>query len=82
MSKSEDPQPQEGTAEADADAAVSGDEPLLSMPQAADADDMEPPDIVPDLDDAGEASLAIRELREELDALDDRHLRLAAEFDN
>jgi molecular chaperone GrpE len=82
MSKSEDPQPQEGTAEADADAAVSGDEPLLSMPQAADADDMEPPDIVPDLDDADEASLAIRELREELDALNDRHLRLAAEFDN
>jgi molecular chaperone GrpE len=68
MSKSEDPQPQDDAGAADAGAVVGGDEPAS--------------DVVPDLGDADEASLMIRELREELGALNDRHLRLAAEFDN
>jgi len=73
MSKSEGPQPQDDAVKADVGAAdagamVGGDEPA--------------PVIAPDLGDEDEASLPIRELREELDALNDRHLRLAAEFDN
>lgn len=73
MSRSEGPQPQGDSAKADAGAAEAG---------AVVGGDEPDPDIAPDLGDADEASLAVRELREELDALNDRHLRLAAEFDN